>query len=191
MTQRMVIGPDVFRMPYPVPVLWVDPGQATGVAIIHFDLAFLLEGAPVRECVRGHWSDTIHSKTENQIVNELVGLVQRLPGHALVGTEDFILYGDKESAKGGRPLLSPVRVNAKFDFALHRMGHRPLLLQGANLIEKVERKHLEAAGLWWEGYGTKLGGHAKDATSHIMVFAKRAQKDKGIRRLFLGEEMPA
>jgi hypothetical protein len=173
---------------YPRPVIWVDPGTATGVTVVHFDLSFLTSDRPVRECIVGHYADTLHSMSEDHIADEVLVLWARWP-NALVGTEDFILYGDKESAKGGRPLLSPVRINAKLQYAAYGT-RRPLHYQPAALIERVTKEHLERAGVWWTGFGTELGAHAKDATSHALVFARRAQKDQGLRRLFLGEEAP-
>jgi hypothetical protein len=169
---------------YGAVILSVDPGTHTGAAVLHLDLRFL-DGVPVRDSVLGCWSDTLVG-TEHQIVDELVRLACRWP-NAICLSEDFVLrQSGAEGGKGGRALLSPVRISGAWHYALHRMS-RPLHYQGSSLIEKVKKEHLEAAGVWWIGMGTPLGAHAADAVAHALVLARRAQRDQGIRRLFTGE----
>ena len=106
---------------------------------------------------------------EVNCIREAVRIVRGFPGCAVL-MEDFIL----QIYSKGRDLLTPVRLNAMFDYALGtqlgiNITHRQMPSEAKTTVTDARLK------IW--GFYTREGGqeHARDADRHAILFLRKAK----------------
>jgi len=158
--------------------LWIDPGGTTGVSLVWFDPARLLDkNVPLIRSVIAWWGGYLHG-SENMQTHEVTMLVKKYGGPAglAIGIEDFIL----QSSIKDRHLLAPVRLTASIEYALWRglkehdgevrkrtWAHK----QSANDAKNVMTD--ERLKLW--GMYTPGPDHIRDATRHSLLWLRRVR----------------
>ena len=102
--------------------------------------------------------------------DEMIALVEAWP-EAHIVIEDFVL----RKFTSARELLSPVRITARFDQALHISGDaRPMIIQpGVLAMKTVTDARLKRMGLWPPLQGSE---HKRDAVRHNITWMKRAKQ---------------
>jgi hypothetical protein len=167
-----------------------DPGKHTGWAVLHLDAAWLL--GPDRSVIghlvgveTGMWEPVLDSRqwkhlkrepwegADCEVTDAMVDLALRWTYAALV-MEGFVPMRPSRD----RDFLSPVRVGAGFNYAMHRVGRR-VHYQTPSEKDIITVARLQRWGLWKEGYGTTGGAHEFDALRHGLVAAKKAQTAVG------------
>lgn len=116
--------------------------------------------------------------TERQQVELMLELVAAWPGCAIV-CEDFILRAFRQD----RSLLSPVRINAAFSYAVGQDA-RLFLQQPALAMSTMTDDRLKDIGYYERTVGKQ---HARDALRHLFTFAMRIREDPAK----LGKAFPA
>jgi hypothetical protein len=158
-----------------------DPGGVTGWALMTIASDALSD--PDYKIMQNiqHFSCGQFLGTEFSQVDQMVALAEDWPGAGLV-IEDFILRVNDR----GREVLSPVRITSAFRWAMsHAHSYvdgqegRPVRIQQPSLAMttmtddrlKALRYHERTAGM----------PHARDATRHVITFAKRLKEDVRLR----------
>jgi hypothetical protein len=111
------------------------------------------------------------------------------PGRLYVGTEDF----DRQpNQRGGKEVLSPVRINAMVEYGLATQCKGLTLdYQGRSMRTQVTAERLRRWGFEPpEGYRWGISGRGKDsfaAMQHIITKMRRVKQDADKRPWSLGE----
>jgi hypothetical protein len=116
--------------------------------------------------------------SERSQVDQMIGLIESWPGCAIV-CEDFILRTFIQD----RSLLSPVRVNAAFSYAIGPEA-RLFLQQPSMAKSTMTDERLQEIGYYERTVGRQ---HARDALRHLFTFAMRIRQDPAL----LGRAFPA
>lgn len=164
-----------------VTTIWFDPGVKTGWAVFNvWREAMELDSYPILGNVAS-WSAGWFTGTEYQIVNQMMDLVNAWSESSHVGYEDFILL----RLTGGRELLSPVRISARFQDrmdlknAVHEVrGEKPQLLETPQSPSLMNSTVGEDRLRRWGFYASLPGednSHARDAVGHCITWLKRTK----------------
>jgi hypothetical protein len=158
-----------------------DPGGVTGWALMQIAGEALTD--PEYKIMNNvtHFSCGQFLGTEFSQVDQMVALAEDWPGAGLV-IEDFIL----RKFDRGREVLSPVRITSAFRWA---MSHAESYVEGqAGRMVRVQQPslamttmtddRLKALRYWERTTGTP---HARDATRHVITFARRLKEDVRLR----------
>lgn len=152
-------------------IIGYDPGGTTGWAVLGiFPEAIEDEDYLIQENI-AFWSiGEISDRNENKHARELLELARAWSGAKIVG-EQFILRKFLSSSE----LLSPVRVNAKFEYALEEaMPGRQIIWQQAELaMSTITDLRLQKMGLYAPTIGKE---HGRDGLRHALTWAKRARQ---------------
>lgn len=166
-----------------VVIMAVDPGDTTGwcwLAVDRGDLCSLgTRGFLKKSDLRyGQFKTGGTDAGENFVVDLLVESARRCWDWAevdveedtfLVVLEDFIL----RNSSMDRSLLSPVRLNAKLQYALRNSGIRTVLQSSSDAMRTVTDDRLRI----WNLYDSASGVHARDATRHAVLCARKYASD--------------
>lgn len=161
-------------------VIALDPGGTTGWSVMCVEPDCLSDpDISVLQSIT-HWAQGQVDGNENEQAKELVQLIASWP-HAAVVCENFTLRTYKQS----RELLSPVRVTAKIDFAMHHgmegiiPSGRRIWLQEPSMAKKTATdERLRDWGLYRREGGEE---HARDATRHAITFLRRCSDRPKLR----------
>ncbi len=153
-----------------------DPGVTTGWSIHRI---------PIKELVSEGFKASIHCESfcwnsgeiykfrkENQTIADMLkvsrfawSLAEEENGDVFVIIlEDFIL----DTLDSSRDLLSPVRINAKFDYAMKDSGICIVMQLASEAMWTVTDARLKSWGLYKAGLQ-----HARDAQRHAILFARK------------------
>lgn len=163
-------------------ILAIDPGDHTGWSIVWFDPDVVFDNT--RSIVRAPvaWQcGFVVGQEDNQVDRILAHLRRKeVGGEGLaVVLEDFILRSQYKD----RSLLSPVRINAKFEFAFHRGVReadgvvRRRVFPPDRLQSSSDAKNVitDARLKLWQMY---LPGpdHPRDATRHALLWLRKLRQ---------------
>lgn len=151
-------------------VLALDPGGTTGACLIIVEAAVLAPaGSPMLEGLIA-WEQWQVGGPENQQVDTIMGHIESNPEAAIV-IEGFQLRTMAAE-------LSPVRITAAIDWAMHSSyPGKPLFRQMPSLGKRITNDRLKRGGL----YRSDGNEHARDATRHAVMFLRRAKKDLALQ----------
>jgi hypothetical protein len=167
-----------------VHVLWFDPGGITGWA----HLCFALRGfsRPSEKALRWltYWQCGEFAGSEADQCDQAIQFAWQARFHERlsdvhVGTEDF----DLVQTRGGKELLSPVRINAVLEYNLSTYSI-PLRYQRRADRMHVTPQRLRAFGFEGKWTTTGKGKDAYAAMQHAVLYTQRLKvaADKGIWR---------
>jgi hypothetical protein len=171
-----------------VVIMAVDPGDTTGwcwLAVDRQDLCTLgTRGAlKVSDLSYGQLRSGGLDAGENAVARELVRLsracwewaeVEPSVDTFFVILEDFIL----RNSSMDRSLLSPVRINAKFQFAMDGSGVRVGKQAPSEALGVVTDERLRL----WNLYDSSSGVHARDAARHAVLAARKYASQLAFRQ---------
>lgn len=151
-----------------VTIIRFDQGQKTGWAVFNiWREAMERADYPILGNV-ATWSAGWFSGSEKENVDQMVSLVEAWSDSSHVGYEDFILL----RLTGGRELLSPVRIAARFQDRMDVQGRVLDPPQSPSLVmSTVTDDRLRQWGFWASLPGTD-NSHARDAVRHCITRAK-------------------
>lgn len=158
-------------------ILGIDGGGTTGWARLTVPRASVYGSEPGKIL---SWDQGQFYGDENRQVDEICRLARETQsldyniGPAIV-VEDFIL----STHVRGEQVLSPVRVNAKIDYAIHlgRAGDSRLTIQNRQIAKTTATDdRLKAWGLYVRGEE-----HARDAMRHAVTALRRAKASAEVR----------
>lgn len=147
-----------------------DPGGTTGWALFSvFREAITDPEYRIMENVVC-WSAGQFVGTEREQTDQMYDLAMAWPNAKLV-CEDFVL----RKFSSARELLSPVRMNARFDERMYSStDSRAIIYQPGNLaMNTVTDERLKKMGLYPPLSGQE---HARDAVRHAVTWLKRAKQ---------------
>lgn len=160
-------------------ILWVDPGDVSGLAVVWFDPAALFAGKPTPRVVLA-WYATYVNGDENDQAAKILGAVSEIGGVGLaVGIESFVV----QQLNMDKSYLSPVRIRAKVEFGLDRgvkeqdgktRRRRAFAQSSVDALTAITDARLKL----WDMY-TPGPDHIRDATRHCLLWLRRIQS-KGI-----------
>lgn len=153
-------------------IIWFDQGGTTGWAVFNFWPEALTDPNVKILSNIAAWSAGEFTGTEAQQVDQMVHLIEAWEEGSIIGLEDFVLL-----KLGGREILSPVRIAARFEDRLYRSGrlHRLTSPQMPALaMSKVTDERLQRWGFWNHLSGKQ---HARDAVRHVITYASRLKED--------------
>lgn len=160
-------------------VAWLDPGEASGWCALDYDPGVLARTGSAVGSVLAFEAGVVFGPENAQVsflLDMELDLASRSGVPLVVGVEDFILRRSERS----RNLLSPVRVASAFQYTLWDRG-RAVVWQQPNEMAVVTAERLRLWKLWYRGFGTRDGAHARDALAHCLVWLKkRAGQGVGI-----------
>lgn len=161
--------------------IWFDQGGSTGWAVVSVwvEAVTLPEYSILKNIVA--WSAGEFIGSEGSQTDQMMELVKAWEDNAdSIGYEDFIL----RKLLGGRELLSPVRIGARFEDRMYTSGRMGLLApaQMASLaMDTITDDRLKLWGFWPPLIGQE---HARDALRHCLTYLKRIREAsiKGLPR---------
>lgn len=112
---------------------------------------------------------------EDEAVFKMGKICASHPAAAIV-VEDFILRAERKEK--GRDLLSPVRITAKLETYLWRMG-REMFLQNVGQVKPVMTN--DRLSIWNVSAEDGLPDHARDADRHALFFMRRCLGTQGLK----------
>lgn len=158
-----------------------DPGGVTGWALLQVAADALSDPECLIMQNVVHFACGQFIGTEFEQVDQMVALAEQWPGAGLV-CEDFVLRQfDK-----GREMLSPVRITSAFRYT---MSHAPSYVDGqVGRMVRVQQPALAMTTITDDRlkamrYYERTAGapHARDATRHVITFARRLKEDVRLR----------
>lgn len=162
---------------YPT-VVWYDPGGTTGWTVFTVHPESLTDPEiRVLDNVEYHACGEFYGDEFKQ-VDQMLELADAWP-HAALGTENFVMY-DSSRGRKDNDLLTLVRLNAAFAYALKRNGRdRRLYKQNAQLAMKsMDDSRLKVCGYYNCSRGS---AHARDADRHGLIFLKSLKSKPPLR----------
>lgn len=160
-------------------VLWIDPGDITGVSCVWFDPAALFAGLKTPRCILA-WSSRQISGAEDLQIDQIMKIVAELGGPTglAVGCESFVMQQFNMSDS----FLAPVRLRAKLEFGLHRgtkdetdgvVRRRKVATQSASDAKNtITDQRLKIMQMYTPG-----PDHIRDATRHCLLWLRRLRSD--------------
>lgn len=157
-----------------------DPGGTIGWATFTVDCrAFVKPEAKVLRWLK-EWNCGEFSGTENSQLSEASALLYRsrygLPPNQYVRSMDAVSEDfDLVQTRGGKNLLSPVRINAVIDWELQRLCGLKLFLQKRTMRTGVTPERLRRYGFEGRWSTTRKGKDAFAAMQHGIVWLRRVK----------------
>jgi len=175
-----VMKPDIVEHPRnALPLLAFDPGQTTGWSLI----VLPRKGLDGKDIFSSNFETLLLNRLEwrhGQIncehedfgAREMMKLCEKWPNAAVL-VEDFILRANRNEMT--RNLLSPVRVTAKLEHYLWRVGRQMILQQPSMAKTTVTDDRLKIWNCYVPGQP-----HARDADRHILTYIRRCYGPQGV-----------
>lgn len=134
------------------------------------------------------WSAGQFTGREDDQADEMISLVEAWPDRSPIVVEDFILRQFRQD----RTLLSPVRINAKFEYLLRNTGigkrrgfgpgrgrGRQFILQQPSMAKTtISDERLKAIDNGKYYRLTAGRPHARDAIRHVLTFLRREKAER-------------
>jgi len=155
-------------------ILWVDPGDVSGLACVWFNPAKLFAGQRIGRCVLAFAESYVAGSEEDQTAQILTRVAELGgPSGLAVGVESFVNMRPDMS----HSYLAPVRIRSKIEFGLYQgvkewdgeTRRRAIATQSASeALSVITDNRLKQLGLYTPG-----PDHIRDAMRHCVLWLRK------------------